>query len=93
LFSFLKSFFNVESIMEIPISNFVATGGVTGAVVVVSYMIYKLCQNKKFKSSCCGASMEVREDLPTPSEITEKPKIIIRTIKEQPEEKKQDENV
>ena len=56
--------------MDIPIGNFIATGGVTGAVVVVSYMIYKLFQNKKFKSSCCGATVEVKEDNTPVANIT-----------------------
>jgi hypothetical protein len=75
--------------MEIPIGNFVATGGVTGAVVVVAYMVYKLCQNKKFKSSCCGATVEVKEDIPTP--VTVKPHLNIRST--DVEEKKEKEEV
>jgi hypothetical protein len=59
--------------MDIPIGNFVATGGVTGAVVVVCYMIYRLCENKKFKSSCCGATVEVKEDTATPQLVIRKP--------------------
>ena len=77
--------------MEIPIGNFVATGGVTGAVVVVAYMVYKLCQNKKFKSSCCGATMEVKEDIPTP--LTIKPELHIRSTASVIEEKKEKEEV
>jgi hypothetical protein len=59
--------------MEVPISNYIATGGVSGAVVIVAYLVYKLCKDKKFKSSCCGATMEVKEDQPTPNVVIRSP--------------------
>lgn len=58
--------------MESSIGNYVATGGVSGAVVIVAYFLYKLCENKKFKSQCCGATVEVKEEGHTPN-------IVIRT--------------
>jgi hypothetical protein len=67
---------------DIPITNFVASGGITGAVVVVAYMVYKLCQNKRFKSSCCGATVEVKEDTHQESPMT--PKIVIREPEKKP---------
>jgi hypothetical protein len=59
--------------MEVPIGNYVATGGVTGAVVIVAYFVYKICANKKFKSSCCGAIVEVKDDSSTPNIIIRSP--------------------
>jgi hypothetical protein len=52
--------------MEIPMANFIASGGVSAAVVIIFYMTYKACEKKKFKSSCCGGSIEVKADLPSP---------------------------
>lgn len=60
--------------MDIPIANFIASGGVSAAVVIIFYMTYKACEKKKFKSTCCGASVEVKADLPSPE-----PNLIIRT--------------
>lgn len=70
--------------MDIPISNFVASGGITGAVVVVAYMIYKLCKHKKFKSSCCGAIVEVKDDdgVNSPQQSSITPKLILRKEEE-----------
>jgi hypothetical protein len=67
---------------DIPITSFIASGGVTGAVVVVAYMIYKLCKGKRFKSSCCGGSIEVQDDTHTHSPMT--PKIVIREPEKKP---------
>jgi hypothetical protein len=44
------------------IGNYVATGGVSGAIMMAVYMTYKCCYRKKFKSSCCGASMDISAD-------------------------------
>jgi|688.fasta_scaffold27486_9 hypothetical protein len=68
---------------DIPIANFVASGGITGAVVVVSYMVYKLCKDKRFKSSCCGATMEVKEDTHEHSPVT--PKLVVREPEKKPD--------
>lgn len=68
---------------SIPIGNFIASGGVTGAVVVIAYMIYKLCKDKRFKSTCCGASVEVKDSQEQQSPVTPKPKLVVR----EPEEK------
>jgi hypothetical protein len=59
--------------MEVPIGNYAATGGVTGAVVIVAYFVYKICVTKKFKSSCCGATVEVRDDSSTPNIVIRSP--------------------
>jgi hypothetical protein len=67
--------------MDIPISNFIASGGVSAAVVIIFYMTYKACEKKKFKSTCCGASVEVKADLPSP-DSTPAPKLVIRTQEE-----------
>jgi hypothetical protein len=70
--------------MEIPMANFIASGGVSAAVVIIFYMTYKACEKKKFKSSCCGASVEVKADLPSPEldRETPAPKLVIRTQEE-----------
>ena len=39
--------------------NFAATGGVSGAVAIAGYILYKLCYKRKFHSKCCGAEMDV----------------------------------
>jgi hypothetical protein len=39
--------------------NFAATGVVSGAVLAVGYILYKLCYKRKFHSKCCGAEMDV----------------------------------
>lgn len=44
------------------IGNYVATGGVSGGIMIAIYMAYKCCYRKKFKSTCCGASMDVSAD-------------------------------
>lgn len=53
--------------MEVPIANFIASGGVSAAVVIVFYLAYKTCEKKKFKSTCCGNTVEVKADVPSPS--------------------------
>lgn len=75
--------------MEVPIANFIASGGVSAAVVIIFYMLYKTCEKKKFKSSCCGGVIEVKADIATPEHSlqnsTEKPVLVIRTEKEEKE--------
>lgn len=44
------------------IGNYIASGGVSGAIIAVLYVGYKCCYRKKFKSSCCGASMDISAD-------------------------------
>ena len=44
------------------IGNYIATGGVSGAIMAGLYIAYKCCYRKKFKSSCCGASMDISAD-------------------------------
>ena len=48
-------------------ANFIASGGVSAAVVIIFYLTYKACERKKFKSTCCGGSIEVKADVPSPS--------------------------
>lgn len=45
--------------------NFAATGGVSGAVLAVGYILYKVCYKRKFHSKCCGAEMDVATE-PSP---------------------------
>ena len=55
--------------------------------IIIFYMVYKTCEKKKFKSTCCGGVLEVKADLPTPSEInqTAKPVLVIRSEKDEKE--------
>jgi hypothetical protein len=44
------------------LGNFVASGGITGAILTGAYLVYKLCYKKRIRSKCCGAALDVRED-------------------------------
>jgi cytoskeletal protein RodZ len=44
------------------IGNYIASGGVSGVIMAGLYVAYKCCYRKKFKSSCCGASMDISAD-------------------------------
>jgi hypothetical protein len=50
--------------------NFAATGGVSGAVAIAGYILYKLCYKRKFHSKCCGAEMDVAGE-PSPRNETQ----------------------
>ena len=69
--------------MDIPIGNFVASGGVSAAVVIIFYMTYKACERKRFKSQCCGGVIEVKADVPSPS-VDQKPTLTIRETEKEP---------
>lgn len=45
--------------------NFAAAGGVSGAIIAVGYVLYKVCYKKKFHSKCCGAEMDMQGE-PSP---------------------------
>ena len=61
--------------MDSYIGGIIAAGGVSGGVVAVMYMAWKIFKHSRCKSSCCGkdASMsidldkgfETRKDVPT----------------------------
>lgn len=44
----------------------ILTGGVTGTILIASFVIYKLLHKCRFKSSCCGKEVIVSTDLETP---------------------------
>lgn len=46
-----------------------AGGGITGAIVASLYFAYKCCYRKKFKSRCCGVSMDIEADTAAPVDI------------------------
>ena len=48
--------------MEQNIGNYIAGGGVSGAVVCVFYFIYKCCYRKKLHSKCCGNELDIKQD-------------------------------
>jgi hypothetical protein len=50
------------------VQNFIASGGITGAIFVAGYVLYKLCYKKKFRSKCCGAEMDMQDAGNTPRE-------------------------
>jgi hypothetical protein len=51
------------------INNGLAGGGITGAIVASLYLAYKCCYRKKFKSSCCGAEMNIEADAAAQVEV------------------------
>lgn len=65
--------------MDIPVANFIASGGVSAAVVIIFYLTYKACEKKRFKSTCCGNVVEVKGDIPSPApNSSQKPQLEIR---------------
>jgi hypothetical protein len=49
------------------VGNFIASGGITGAILTGAYFVYKMCYKKRIRSKCCGAAFDVREDNGAPS--------------------------
>lgn len=48
------------------VSSYFAGGGVSGAIVVSAYFLYKCFYRKKFKSRCCSSSIDISEDTNVP---------------------------
>jgi len=44
------------------ISSFVSSG-ITGVIVVVTYILYKVFKHSKCRSKCCGHETELQVDL------------------------------
>ena len=63
--------------MDPTIGNYVATGGVSGAVVMCFYIIYKLCYKKKCKSKCWGAEMDVKSENSPDLNETKKESLVV----------------
>jgi hypothetical protein len=41
------------------LQNYLASGGVSGAIIAGLYIAYKCCYRRKFHSKCCGGEMDV----------------------------------
>jgi hypothetical protein len=48
------------------IGNYLAGGGVSGAIIAGLYIAYKCCYRRKFHSKCCNAEMDVGASEPSP---------------------------
>jgi hypothetical protein len=44
------------------IRNYVASGGVSGAIVCVFYFLYKCLYKKRIHSECCGNTVDIKEE-------------------------------
>jgi hypothetical protein len=49
------------------VQNFIASGGITGAIFVAGYVLYKLCYKRKFRSKCCGAELDLQDTSQSPT--------------------------
>ena len=58
--------------MDASVGNYLAGGGISGCVIAVSFLIYKMCVHRRFRSSCCGATVDLRDDNGQPSPDKEK---------------------
>lgn len=50
------------------IGSVIAGGGVSSAIIASLYMLYKCCYRRKFRSKCCGATMDLDESQPSPTQ-------------------------
>jgi hypothetical protein len=66
--------------MDNSIGSYIAGGGVSGAIIAAAFLLYKLCAHRRFRSSCCGASVDMRDDNGQPSPTNEK-KVELPTIR------------
>lgn len=41
-----------------------SAGGIGGVIIAIAYLAYRCCRNKKVKSDCCGAKLDVQEESP-----------------------------
>jgi hypothetical protein len=48
------------------VGNYLASGGVSGAVIAGLYLFYKCCYKRKFHSKCCGGEMDIGAGEATP---------------------------
>jgi hypothetical protein len=53
--------------MENNIGTYIASGGVSGAVVCVFYFLYKCLYKKRIRSTCMGGTLDIKRDAPSPS--------------------------
>lgn len=47
------------------VGKFMATGGISSAMVAGLYVMYKCCYRRKCRSRCCGGEMSVSDE-PSP---------------------------
>lgn len=66
--------------MESNVGSYIAGGGVSGAIIAAAFLLYKLCAHRRFRSSCCGATVDMRDDNGQPSP-TKQPSLEIPAIK------------
>ena len=58
--------------------NYLASGGVSGAIIAGLYLAYKCCYRRKFHSKCCGSEMDLSAGEPSPEKkeaVFEPPRI------------------
>lgn len=60
------------------VSSYLASGGVSGAIIAGLYIAYKCCYRRKFHSKCCGGEMDVGsgQASPTTKEAPFEPPVI-----------------
>jgi hypothetical protein len=46
--------------------NYLASGGVSGAIIAGLYLAYKCCYRRKIHSKCCGSEMDLSAGEPSP---------------------------
>jgi len=49
------------------ITKFIASGSVSGAIVAVIFVMYKLCKGRKLHSKCCGSELDISSDTIVPT--------------------------
>lgn len=81
---------------EVSFKELAGASGITGAVVAVAYLLYKLCTKKKFQSKCCGNEMNIQNqdsvhtappvivNVPTPTPVAGTPVQTQPNPKEEP---------
>lgn len=58
---------------NINIQTIMAGGGISGAISVGGFILYKLCYKRHCKSKCCGADIEIGDEQPTATHPTPAP--------------------
>ena len=68
--------------MDATTGSIIASGGVSGGVVAVMYMAWKLFKHSRCKSACCGheasMSVDLEKGFETKKEITPPPVIVVK---------------
>jgi hypothetical protein len=53
------------------VNNYLASGGVSGAIIAGLYIAYKCCYRRKIHSKCCGGEIDVDGGQPSPAIVKE----------------------